>query len=250
MSDAPNLPVPLEARLPVTYETAQKALAECERIDECKKWTDKAAALASYAKQAKDNSLHQLALRIQARAVRRCGELLKQVEPAQGGDRGNSATGGRPPVGSRKAAAESAGLSEHQRKTALRVATIPAEDFDYAVESQDPPTITELAEQGTVSCEGESARKDESAQTVTENYEPGQGICAPVRARADEADHGQALEAFGKFKAFADFCDTHDPAELARLMPVEHAGTLRRFVQLADGWLDRFVTNLPDVERA
>jgi hypothetical protein len=38
--------------------------------------------------------------------------------------------GGRPPVDSRKSAAAGAGLSEHQRKTALRVASIPQEDFE------------------------------------------------------------------------------------------------------------------------
>jgi hypothetical protein len=72
-----STPAVIDARLPVSYETAQKALAECSRFDECKDWSDKAAALASYARQAKDNTLHNLALRIQARAQRRMGELLK-----------------------------------------------------------------------------------------------------------------------------------------------------------------------------
>ena len=61
---------------------------------------------------------------IQARAVRRCGELLREVEPARGGVREGAgrpstdgkSTGGRPPVDSapptRTSVAESAGLSE------------------------------------------------------------------------------------------------------------------------------------------
>jgi hypothetical protein len=36
-----------------------------------------------------------------------------------------------------------------QAKTALRVANIPAAEFEEAVESEDPPTVTELAERGT-----------------------------------------------------------------------------------------------------
>ena len=72
--------------LPANYERAKNALSQCVSIDECKDWSDKAAALASYAKQAKDDSLHKMALRIQGRAVRRCGELLKQVEPARGAE--------------------------------------------------------------------------------------------------------------------------------------------------------------------
>ncbi len=56
------------------------ALASCERIDECKTWANKAEALASYAKMADDDSLRLLADRIQARAVRRMGELLKEFD--------------------------------------------------------------------------------------------------------------------------------------------------------------------------
>ena len=33
--------------LPVNYTAAKAALAECERIDECKSWSDKALALRS-----------------------------------------------------------------------------------------------------------------------------------------------------------------------------------------------------------
>ncbi len=65
--------------------------------------------------------------RIQARAIRRCGELLKQIEPARGHENG------RVPTSSGEAA--KAGLSEHQRKTALRVASIPDQEFHDAVEA-------------------------------------------------------------------------------------------------------------------
>jgi hypothetical protein len=74
----------MPALLPATYEAAHKAIAKCSRIDECKSWSDKSAALASYARQAKDRSLGVMAERIHARAVRRCGELLKQVPSGQG----------------------------------------------------------------------------------------------------------------------------------------------------------------------
>jgi hypothetical protein len=68
------------ARLPQVYEDAKTALANCVRIDECQSWADKAAALASYAKQANDEELMRQATRIRDRAIRRCGELLKQIE--------------------------------------------------------------------------------------------------------------------------------------------------------------------------
>jgi len=103
--------------------------------------------------QARDDTLRKHADRIQARAIRRCGELLKQIEPAHGGDRRSN--GGHPPIESRKAAADEAGLSEHQRKTALRVANVPADDFERQVESDSPPTITALADHaGSAALEG------------------------------------------------------------------------------------------------
>jgi hypothetical protein len=74
------------ARLPGSYEAAKRALAECERLDECKDWADKAAALSSYARQADDTALQDYAQRIGLRAVRRLGELLKEYD-ARGGDR-------------------------------------------------------------------------------------------------------------------------------------------------------------------
>jgi hypothetical protein len=146
-----NLPSITGAQLPKNYEAAKIALAACHRIDECKDWADKSAALASYAKMADDDDLEKYALRVRARAIQRCGELLRTYEAKRGGDRGNAATGGRTPVGeTRSAIAEEAGLSPHQKKTALRLASIPEEEFTEAVESDTPPTITALAEQGTV----------------------------------------------------------------------------------------------------
>lgn len=58
-----------------------------------------------------------------ARAVRRCGELAKRIEPKRGGDR--KSKGGHPPIDSRKAVANGAGLSAHQLKQAVRVANVP-----------------------------------------------------------------------------------------------------------------------------
>jgi hypothetical protein len=139
-----NLPNVGRARLPDTYKNAVAALERCMKVDECQKWAKKAEALASYAKQANDMALRKMADRIQARAIRRCGELLAQIKPARGDGR---PSGG--PVG-RAATAKAAGMSEHQRKTAFRVAAVPKPEFDAAVESENPPTVTSLAKRGTV----------------------------------------------------------------------------------------------------
>jgi hypothetical protein len=96
---------------------------KCERIDECREWANKAEALASYAKQAGDTSLRKMAERIQARAIARCGELLRAIRPAKN-QRQDSGRGDAPP--SRSQAARDAGLSRDQKRTALRVANVPA----------------------------------------------------------------------------------------------------------------------------
>jgi len=112
-------------------------------VDECQDWADKAAALASYAKQANDDELVHMATRIQLRAVRRCGELLRSIAPAT--NQHDARAGDHP---SRTQAATDAGLSVHQRKTALRVAAVPEAEFERSVESEHP-TVTEMAERGT-----------------------------------------------------------------------------------------------------
>jgi len=143
-----NLPSIAHARLPESYASARKALTECAEIDECKEWADRAAALASYARQAEDDQLEKMCVRIRARAIRRCGELLQEIEPGQGARDGKRQDGDDPPL-NRTRAANDAGLSERQRKTALRVANVPADEFEAAVESDEPPTLEALAERGT-----------------------------------------------------------------------------------------------------
>lgn len=134
------------ARLPQTYENAKNALASCASIDECQDWADKAAALASYAKQADDDQLEKMAVRIRARAIRRCGELLKQFD-AQG-KRSDKLIEGDHNKLTQREAAERAGLSAHQTAQAVRLANVPDEQFTAQVESDKPPTISQLAMQG------------------------------------------------------------------------------------------------------
>jgi hypothetical protein len=202
------VPTSREAKLPATYEAARTAIAACERLDECKTWSDKAAALASYARQAKDDSLRVMAIRIQARAERRCGELLKQIEPARGHENGR--------VPTRSGAAKDAGLSEHQRKTALRIASVPSSDFDRQVESAKPPTVTQLADQGRM-------RRVRTPDDLT-------------------AEHFKA--ACTALHQFATYCDTHDAIETAQTFGADDMEMARRCVSTLDRWLDLFITNL------
>ena len=120
-----------EGTLPQTYTAACQALAECEALDECRDWADRAAALASYGRQAHDRSLMDLARRIQLRAVRRIGELCQQVPAAPNQYAGADGRTGR------FAAAKAAGISRSQTVQALRIVRIPPPEFEAAVEFGD-----------------------------------------------------------------------------------------------------------------
>jgi hypothetical protein len=71
------------------------------------------------------------------------GELLKQFDGRGGHMKKDGA------VLSQEAAADGAGISERQCKTAVRVANLPAAEFDAAIEGDNPATVTALAEMGT-----------------------------------------------------------------------------------------------------
>ena len=203
------------ARLPATYEAAQKAVAKCSRIDECKSWSDKAAALASYARQAKDHSLRVMAERIQARAIRRCGELLKQVPSGQGSK--NQYGELRDGNVTRQDAAQNAGLSERQKVTAMRVANVAGPVFEAMIESDSPPTLTRLAELGR---DAHPPRPPDFRSD-------------PIRARAHKM-----------FSSIREFCEQNDPAELAVTFSRDDQELLRAFVSSLDAWLDTFMAHL------
>ena len=113
-----------DAPLPAVYEQAKSILAECATIDECRDWSDRAAALASYAKQANDETLEQKARMIRNRAIRQMGKVLEAIEPKPN-QYADTASGI-----SRSEAAAQAGISKRQKDTALRVASIPEDEFE------------------------------------------------------------------------------------------------------------------------
>lgn len=201
------------ARLPAVYEAARRALAECSRIDQCKQWADKAEALASYARQAADQELRRFADRIQARAIRRCGQLLKQIPPAHGANQniGDSAV---TKVQTRKDAAAEAGLSERQQVTAQRVANVPEEEFEAAIAGDAPATVTDLAERGTNSK-------------------------APVDHLGDRDpnDFENATRLIGTVSRFNRDAAAIDLAAAARGLWPNEAGELCSHVEVARDWL-------------
>ena len=195
-----------EAPLPTVYVEAKNALAQCATVDECKDWSDKAEAMRSYARQAKDETLRKTAIRIQARANRRCGQLLKRFQTSPEGGRPKNGGGGSPV--SQRQAAKSAGLSKDQEKKAVRVANVPEDEFERKVEADEPPTITELAKTGT-------ANRD---WTPPDGFE-------------------EATKLLGTVRRFSEFCKAHEPEKIAKGILDNESADVRRMVTTIDAWL-------------
>lgn len=213
----------IPARLPVSYEAAKNALSNCVTLDECQDWANKAEALASYAKQADDDTLRKLADRIQARAVRRCGELLKTFN-GQGARTDQLPAGAVPRLTQSQVGAD-AGMSERQIKTAVRVANVPLATFEEAVEAEAPLTVTKLAEIG------KQSRAPARDPTPPEPVEP-----AP-------AGFKEATTTRGFLKQYSEWCQ-RTPAELAAngFMNSEIA-EMKRCIGIIDRWHDRLIVN-------
>jgi hypothetical protein len=139
-----NLPaIPPPAHYPQLYTAARAALMRCDQVDECAEWASRAAAIASYARQARDETLKVHAARIQARAVRRMGELLNNI-PAVPPTQTRKVVG----VETRSTVAEAAGITEHQKNQALQVSRVSTKRFEQLVESPKPPGVSALARLG------------------------------------------------------------------------------------------------------
>jgi hypothetical protein len=206
------------ARLPQTYENAKSALANCAQLDECQDWADKAAALASYAKQANDDEMMKMATRIRDRAIRRAGELLKQIEPATGAHRKSTGTD----TLSRKAAAGQAGMSKRQKDTAINVANVPADEFEKQVESSNPPTVTTLASQG----------KKSSPKPVID-----------LQGR-DPGEFNRSLHFVGAFESYQRDIEKLDVDAVLPCLIETERDRVRKAIAAIDAFHDRIITRI------
>lgn len=211
-----------DAPLPVKYEAAKTALAECEAVDECRSWAKKAAALASYARQAKDDSLEKMATRIRARAVKRAGDLLNEL-PADA-HRPRKGVPDTTHQSERDRAAKSAGMSDREKHQALRVSNVPQEEFEAAVESETPPSIAELEERGTC-----------------KKVEP----LVDLQGR-DPEDFNRSLHLGAEINRLAVSIETMTPKQFTKGCLPRHLPDLRKSTKALVAWLTKLSLELEE----
>jgi hypothetical protein len=114
--------------LPVEYEEAVKAIAACVDLDETKYWSDKADALAAWAKIYRDDAASIAAKRLKIRAYHRMGVLAKELRP---GGYVKGKNGLRP--GAQSLLIEK-GLSKSRASQALCISTARPDELANVVE--------------------------------------------------------------------------------------------------------------------
>jgi hypothetical protein len=228
MQVASNLPITSirNAPLPQTYVNAKTALESCQAVDECKDWADKAAALASYARQADDVELEKMAVRIRSRALRRAGELAKQMMQPHGSNQ-HSKRGDDGTVISlmpKEKVQEVSGFSERQLNTAIRIANIPREDFERRIESPSPPTVTDLAAEGTI------PRKPLNPETWLKGRSP--------------ADFNLAMQAEATIENYAKELAEYDWERVVLILDDGERQTIRKAIATIDAIHDKIATRI------
>lgn len=124
------------AKVPVLYQEAVRALAECQTIDDAKYWSDKSDALAAWAKIYRDDKAGLEAKRLKLHAFRRMGQIARELQPGSVGCLKGSKKGAAPgPVSLLK----SSGLKGYQAHQASLIGKMPQEKFDSFVNSDRPP---------------------------------------------------------------------------------------------------------------
>lgn len=118
--------------VPVEYEQAVTALAACCTLDESKYWSDKADALAAWARIYRNDEISRKAKMLKLHAFRRMGELAAELKPITNGK------GGRQPGAVR--ALTDAGLTKNDAIAARRLATITESRFNKILEKPKAPS--------------------------------------------------------------------------------------------------------------
>jgi hypothetical protein len=140
-------------------------------------------------------------------------------------------------------------MSKDQQVTAVRVANVPQQEFDAAVEGDDPPTVTAPAEMGKQA--RPKPTKLPTPRQAMEMAKAEPGLCVPARdgrfhciVSDEERQLGDAYMAL-RYDILGDLPPL-DPALAARAVPPRFAADIARRAQERHRWLAEFIVDLED----
>jgi hypothetical protein len=132
----------METKELVRYDAMRRAIAQAHAVDEVKDIRDKALALETYARLAKNTDDERRVAEIRIRAERKCGELLI------------TSPKGRPAKVSADPTLSKLGISRGQSSQWQKLAAVSEGAFETALAAPDMPTT-----QGIIRGNGEASRK-------------------------------------------------------------------------------------------
>lgn len=133
--DTSNLPPP---QMPVVYAEACRAITACTTINEAKYWSDKADALAAWARIYHEDKVSIEAKRLKLHAYRRMADLADQIMPDWRAERGFR-------VASVPIILRDHGIPHGQAQVIAKIGKLPLSKLKQAIASRKPPTPSTLA---------------------------------------------------------------------------------------------------------
>jgi hypothetical protein len=192
----------------VRYDAMTRAIAECVAVDEIKDIRDKALAMERYAQQAMNVEAERQANEIRLRAERRFGELSVEIEKDVGGRPKKNSEHGDNSL-TKERVLDRAGVSQQQASRWERLAKVPQDDFEKALNGDAKPTTN-----GILRDHGMTKKRT-------------------------AADNG-ALWLWGHMRALADFCEGNAPDVIAKAIGASERKTVIDAMETAAEWFEQF----------
>lgn len=126
--------------VPIQYESAVKSLQECITLDDAKIWSDKADALAAWAKMYRNDDVGRKAKQLKLHAYRRMGQLAHEIGKGRAEKKNPQDHIGGPVKTLMKE-----GFTRNKAETIRRISTLPEEKFQKIIDHpKSPPTPNHL----------------------------------------------------------------------------------------------------------
>lgn len=198
--------------VPVEYEQAVKALQACLTLDEARYWSNKADALAAWAKIWHNDQAGAESKRLKLHAYRRMGELAYELRPNLGTGGQRNRNGHKGTVPGAPSLLIDNGLTKASATAAVKLARMSSKEFQQLIGGPRPPAPLVVLTQ----------RRGGSESWKLMVYQPGANI---ARCRT--------------------FCRGHDPKKLALGLLDDEVRKARDMVVEIAEWLDAFEQALP-----